>query len=202
MLTQEWRIRVAFAVVLVCGTVLVGTRTPVPLAAASEVVFRIGGDIERLQQWTLDDLAALPRREVRARDRDGTEATFAGVALIELLRLAGVPVGEKLRGSNMALYLLVEAADGYRVVFALPELDPAFRERVVLLADHRDGQPLSTAEGPLRLVVPDEKRHARWVRQVGSCTVRRARDPCCPWRCDVLPESRYPGLAGRRETPD
>ena len=73
----------------------------------------------------------------------------------------------------MALYLLVEAADGYRVVFALPELDPAFTERMVLLADHRDGQPLTTTEGPLRLVVPDDKRHARWVRQVGSGTVRR-----------------------------
>jgi DMSO/TMAO reductase YedYZ molybdopterin-dependent catalytic subunit len=173
MLMQRWRVRAAFAVVLVCAAVLVGARAPAPLAAAGEVVFRISGDVERPQQWTLDDLAALPRREVHARDRDGTEATFTGVALVELLRLAGVPLGEKLRGSNMALYLLVEAADGYRVVFALPELDPAFTERMVLLADHRDGQPLATAEGPLRLVVPDEKRQARWVRQVGSCTVRR-----------------------------
>ena len=101
----------------------------------------------------------------------------------------------------MALYLLVEAADGYRVIFALPELDPAFTERVVLLADHRDGQPLSTAEGPLRLVVPDEKRHARWVRQVGSCTAA-PRDPCCPSPPGVPPGARYPGLTGRRETPD
>jgi DMSO/TMAO reductase YedYZ molybdopterin-dependent catalytic subunit len=174
MLTQGERMRAAFAVVLICGAVLVGAHTPVPPAAAGEGLFRIGGDVERPQQWTLDDLAALPRRELRARDRDGAEATFTGVALVDLLRLAGVPLGEKLRGSHMALYLLVEAADGYRVVFALPELDPAFTERVVLLADHRDGQPLSTAEGPLRLVVPDEKRHARWVRQVGSCTVHRA----------------------------
>ena len=174
MLMQGWRIKAVFAVVLVCGAVLVGTRDPAPLAAAGEVVFRIGGDIERPQQWTLDDLAKLPRREIRARDRDGTEATFAGVALVDLLRLAEAPLGEKLRGSNMALYLLVEAADGYRTVFALPELDPAFTERVVLLADHRNGQPLAAAEGPLRLVVPEEKRHARWVRQVavGHCPPR------------------------------
>ena len=71
MLTQGWRMRAAFAVALVCGAVLVGASAPAPLAAAGEVVFRIGGDIERPQQWTLDDLAALPRREVRARDRDG-----------------------------------------------------------------------------------------------------------------------------------
>src|SRR5262249_55966625 len=110
MLTQGWRIRAVFAIVLVCGAILVGARNPAPLAAAGEVVFRIGGDIERPQQWTLDDLAALPRREVHARDRDGTEVTFAGVALVEILRLAGVPLGEKLRGSNMALYLLGDAA--------------------------------------------------------------------------------------------
>ena len=174
MLKQGGHIRAAFVVVLVCGAVLLDARAPAPLAAAGEVVFRIGGDTERPQQWTLDDLAALPRREVRARDRDGTEATFAGVALVDLLRAAGVPLDAELRGSNMAMYLLVEAADDYRVVFALPELDPAFTERVILLADRRDGQPLAAAEGPLRLVVPDEKRHARWVRQVRSCTVRRA----------------------------
>jgi hypothetical protein len=121
-----------------------------------------------------DDLATLPRHEVHARDRDGTEVSFAGVALVDLLRLAGVPSGPDLRGNNMALYLLVEATDGYRVVFALPELDPAFTDRMVLLAGHRDGQPLAAAEGPLRLVVPGEKRYARWVRQVVSCTVRRA----------------------------
>ena len=85
-----------------------------------------------------------------------------------------VPLGQELRGQHLATYLLIEAADGYRVVFALPELDPAFTDREVLLADRRDGQPLAAAEGPLRLVVPGEKRHARWIRQVLSCTIRRA----------------------------
>jgi hypothetical protein len=47
-------------------------------------------------------------------------------------------------------------------------------ERVVLLADRRDGKTLSATEGPLRVVVPDEKRQGRWVRQVITLTVRRA----------------------------
>jgi len=68
----------------------------------------------------------------------------------------------------------VEAADGYRVVFAVAELDPASTDRVVLLADRRDGKPLVGAQGPLRIVVPDEKRHSRWVRQVISLKLRRA----------------------------
>jgi DMSO/TMAO reductase YedYZ molybdopterin-dependent catalytic subunit len=174
MLTQKWRIGATFAVTLMCGSLLLGEGAPPPPASAGEVVFRVSGDVERPQQWTMDDLATLPRHEIRARDRDGKEATFTGVALVDLLRLAGVPLGQELRGQHLATYLLIEAADGYRVVFALPELDPAFTDREVLLADRRDGQPLAAAEGPLRLVVPGEKRHARWIRQVLSCTIRRA----------------------------
>jgi hypothetical protein len=46
-------------------------------------------------------------------------------------------------------------------------------DRVVLLADTKDGQPLPTREGPFRIIVPDEKRPARWVRQVRAVTVRK-----------------------------
>jgi hypothetical protein len=62
--------------------------------------------------------------------------------------------------------LLVEAADSYRVVIALPELDPAFADKQVVLAFLKDGKPLDEKEGPYRIVIPDEKRMARWVRQV------------------------------------
>jgi hypothetical protein len=83
------------------------------------------------------------------------------VALVEILRLAVVPFGEGLRGKNLALYLMVEVADGYRAIFALPGLDPAFTDRVILLADRKGGYSLSISEGPLHIVAPDEKRYAR-----------------------------------------
>jgi hypothetical protein len=103
---------------------------------------------------------------VHAKAHDGKDSRYEGVALFEILRKAGLAHGKELRGKAVALYLVVEAADGYRAVFALPELDPDFNDRVILLADRRDGQALSTREGPLQIVVPGEKRHARWVRQV------------------------------------
>ena len=59
----------------------------------------------------------------------------------------------------MAQYVIVEAADGYRAAFAVAELDPAFTDRVILLADHRDGKPLSTQSGPLQIIVPGETQH-------------------------------------------
>jgi hypothetical protein len=42
---------------------------------------------------------------------------------------------------------------------------------VVLVADRRDGNPMNQDEGNLRLILPHEKRHARWVRQVVRITV-------------------------------
>jgi hypothetical protein len=66
----------------------------------------------------------------------------------------------------LASCLLVEAADGYRVVIALPEIDPAFTDKQFVLAFLKDGKALDEKEGPYRIVIPDEKRMARWVRQV------------------------------------
>lgn len=143
-------------------------------ASLSDYELRIGGEVEHDLKLGPADLSRLPRRSVVAKDHDGTESTFEGAALIDVLQLAGVKFGEGLRGKSLALYLVVEAADGYRAVFALPELDPAFTDHVVLLVDRRDGRKLSDAEGPLRIVVQGEKRQARWVRQVRSLIIKRA----------------------------
>jgi len=77
-----------------------------------------------------------------------------------------VKLGEAIRGKALANYLMVEAGDGYRVAFTLPEVDPVFTDLIFLLADRRDGQPMGEYEGRLRIVVPHEKRHARWMRRV------------------------------------
>lgn len=144
--------------------------------AASSVILRVGGEVARPLAMTAADFAKLPRLSVKAKDH-GTDATFEGAALGEVLKLAGVEFGESLRGKLLETYLLVEAMDDYRAVYALTELDPAFTDRVILLADRRDGKPLSEKEGALRVVIPDENRAARWVRQVVRLTVRRDRQP-------------------------
>lgn len=100
--------------------------------------------------------------------------TYEGVPVTEILRRAGAPLGEQLKGPQMTLYVLVNAIDGYRAVFALPEFDPGFTDQVILLADRRDGHPMTAPDGPFRIVVPQEKRHARWVREVTSLEVRQA----------------------------
>jgi hypothetical protein len=56
---------------------------------------------------------------------------------------------------------------------ALWDGHPDFIEREIVLADKRDGKPLADAQGPLSLIVPGEKVHARWVRQVKSLEIVR-----------------------------
>ena len=124
------------------------------------------------KQLTAAQIAALPRTSVTISDH-GTKATFEGTELTNLLTMVGVPTGEKLRGKELAGYLMIEAADGYRALFALPETDPAFAGRKIILADRRDGKPLSEKEGPFRVVVEGEKRQARCVRQVTRIIVGR-----------------------------
>jgi DMSO/TMAO reductase YedYZ molybdopterin-dependent catalytic subunit len=141
---------------------------------AEDALLRIEGESARPLTLSRAAFAQLPRTVVQVRDRDGTVSAYAGVLMRDILALASVPLGEHLRGDRLALYVVVEASDKYRVVFALPEFDAAFTERLVVLADRRDEQPLPAAEGPLRLVIPDEQHRARWVRQVVSIYIRRA----------------------------
>jgi hypothetical protein len=116
------------------------------------------------------DIEALPRSKVTTGASSGS-ATFEGVQLKAVLEKAGVGFGETLKGKRMASCLLVEAADGYRVVIALPEIDLAFNDKQVVLAFLKDGKPLDDKEGPYRIVIPDEKRMARWVRQVTTLKI-------------------------------
>ena len=114
---------------------------------------------------TKADIEALPHVKVTT-SASGTSATFEGVSLKAVLQRGGVEFRETMKGKRLASCLLVEAADGYRVIIALPELDEAFTDKQFLLAFLKDGKPLDDKEGPYRIVIPDEKRMARWVRQV------------------------------------
>ena len=117
------------------------------------------------------DLDALPHVKVAASEHGSPAVNFEGVALKSVLEKAGVTFGESMKGKRLTNCLLVEAADGYRVVIALPELDPAFTDKQIVLAFLRDGKPLGEKEGPYRIVIPDEKRMARWVRQVTTLKI-------------------------------
>ncbi len=151
-----------------------GQDRPAAKGAGAGLILTVKGAVERELKLTPLDFRKFPRQTVHAKDHDGKDADYEGVALVAVLEAAGVKFGKDLRGPALATYLVVEAADDYRAVFALPELDPAFSDRVVLLADRRDKLPLDKNHGALQVIVPGEKRHGRWVRQVVSLKLGKA----------------------------
>ena len=126
---------------------------------------------------TVSDLAGMPHASATVHTHDGKEHTYEGVLLAHVLTKAGQPLGENLRGSLLSKYVLVTAHDGYRVLFSLPELDPAFSDGRIIVAYKVDGESLPPHEGPLRIVIPAEKREARWVRMVEKIGIMATPEP-------------------------
>lgn len=136
--------------------------------------FKISGTVTTPLDLTAADLKGLPRKTLRVDNAHSKKTeVYEGVLVEDLLKKAGVPQGEQLRGQAMATYVLVEAADNYRVVFALEEFNSSFQDSEIIVADTMDGAPIPAALGPFRLVAPHEKRPARWVEMLKSITVVR-----------------------------
>jgi hypothetical protein len=121
---------------------------------------------------TAKTLAGLPRVKAEAKEHENPAATYEGVTLGSILERAGIPRGEKLRGNGLRAIVIITATDGYQVVFTVAETDPAFTDRLIILADKKDGKPLPEKEGPFRIIVPAEKRPARWIRNVKTIAIK------------------------------
>ncbi|HXK04962.1 MAG TPA: molybdopterin-dependent oxidoreductase [Verrucomicrobiae bacterium] len=135
------------------------------LASAQDAVpsVQVTGAVKQPLTLTAESLAKMPRATVKTTSR-GIETAYEGVWLTDILRQAGVPQGEQLRGRALAGYVLAQAQDGYQVVFSLAELDPSFVDGGVLLADTANGKPLFGEQGRFRLIAPHDKPGARSLR--------------------------------------
>lgn len=122
---------------------------------------------------TLTDLWKLPQHTVGTADH-GVPTTFEGVLLADVLSRVDLPTGPKFQHTAASYYVLVEADDGYKAVFAWAEVDSTITDKAVYLVTRRDGKPLSAGDGPFQLVAPGEKKNTRWVRRVKALAIRRS----------------------------
>lgn len=135
-------------------------------------MLEISGDIPRPRIFHELDWKQLKHTSLSATNtHEKKPAKYGGVPLRDLLVDAGVPSGKDLRGKALATCIVVIASDGYQVTFSIAELDEGIGNLTVLVADSEDGNPLAQKAGPLRLVVPTDKRPARWVRMVKAIRV-------------------------------
>jgi len=124
----------------------------------------IYGDEDETLAISRGELERMPSITVEASFHDGRSATFEGVRIRDLLTLAGAPT--HVQGPELLRFLVVEATDGYRALFSRSEVEPDFRAEPPILAYRENGRPIDPKFGPLQVIVPDELRHVRWVRQV------------------------------------
>jgi DMSO/TMAO reductase YedYZ molybdopterin-dependent catalytic subunit len=143
--------------------------------AEKQTYVKITGEVTAPLELKLADLQQFTQTEVIRKDKDGTNHTYSGVILSSILQKAGVTLGKDLRGENLTKYVQVEASDGYQIVFALAELDKDFTDRTIILADKIDGKPLAPGDGPLRIIVQDEKKPARCIKMVTGIKVAFAK---------------------------
>ena len=122
------------------------------------------------------EFKALPHTTVTVHnEHTKADETYSGVRVSDLLAKMDAPLGTKLRGPALSAYLVATGADGYVAVVALAEADPSFHPGEVIIADSVNGQPLDAHSGPFKLVVSEDKRPARWVRNLVSIELKSAK---------------------------
>jgi hypothetical protein len=118
-----------------------------------------------------EELAALPHKSVSVFNAHSkTNETYSGVLLADLLSKVGVPLGEAVRGKLFLIGIVASGTDNYGVLYSLAEVDPAIHTGDVIIADTLDGQKL-TKDGAFKMVSSEERRPARWVRNLTSISV-------------------------------
>lgn len=118
-----------------------------------------------------EEFAALPHKTVSVFNAHSkTNEKYAGVPLTDLLAKAGVPSGEQVRGKVFLTGIVAEGTDNYGVLYALAEVDPSIHTGDVIVADSVNDHKLEK-DGAFKLVSTEEKRPARWVRNLASITV-------------------------------
>jgi DMSO/TMAO reductase YedYZ molybdopterin-dependent catalytic subunit len=159
--------------IVIILTLLVGAVAGLGAQQAAPSI-SVTGSVSTPLTLTVEALGQMPRATATI-SAAGIETQYEGVWLREILKKAGVPDGEELRGKALTTYVLAEAQDGYQVVFSLGELDPALGDMPILVADKANGKPLFGENGAFRLVSPRDKRGARSVRMLTKIEVVQVR---------------------------
>ena len=157
---------------LLCGlqpTVSAQMEHSAPSALSSQLTIKTYDG--KTSTLTPADLAALPHKQVTVFNaHTKANETYSGVPLAELLSKDGVPMGEAVRGKLFEIGIIAQGTDGYGVLYSLAEVDPAIHTGDVIVADTLDGQKL-TRDGAFKMVSSEERRPARWVRNLTSISV-------------------------------
>jgi DMSO/TMAO reductase YedYZ molybdopterin-dependent catalytic subunit len=127
----------------------------------------VRGDIQSPLQFSVEDLKARFAAQIQnikfTAGMDKSVRVGTGVPLLSVVQAAVLSTDKEIKHHNLKFVVVVEAYDGYRVVFSLAELLPQAGNAQAWLIWNVDGKPLSGKEAPLRLIVPTDKAADRYI---------------------------------------
>lgn len=120
------------------------------------------------------DLKALPHVTVSVHNvHTSKDESYSGVPVKDLLALVAPAKGEGPKVSGNMTLVIAGATDGFQVAITLCDTNPECRNGQSIVADALDGAALAQ-DGAFKLVLSEDKRPARWARNLQSLTVKAA----------------------------
>ncbi len=120
------------------------------------------------------DFKALPHVTVKVHNaHNGNDESYSGVAVKDLLATVEPAKGEGPKVSTNMQLVIAGATDNFHVAITLCDINPECRNGQAIVADTLDGAPLM-ADGAFKLVLTEDKKPARWARNLSSLTVKAA----------------------------
>ncbi len=126
----------------------------------------------------------------------GATTSFTGVSLWDLLLQQGLAINSP---NLLNEYVVATGTDGYKAIFSLEEIDPAYGNENDLIAYQTNGGSLGTT-GEFRIVVPEDGKAGRYVSNLDSLTLYSAVPE--PASALLLLSGLFiPGFIGKRKPP-
>lgn len=132
----------------------------------------VAGHLPRAGQIAREQLESLGAEDIPWTFRDQAHV-YRGIRLDKLLTHFGFEAGPggssvtpRDRRPGWRDIVVATAADGFVAVFTCAELMPEMGPTRAFVVWSRDGEPLPTDEGPLRLVVATDQKGSRSARQI------------------------------------
>jgi hypothetical protein len=87
---------------ITCLALSASAQTSTAPTTIQDVLLAVNGEVVTPLKLTRADLDKFPRQALRAKDHDGKEYNYEGVAIVEILQKAGLKFGDALRGKALA----------------------------------------------------------------------------------------------------
>jgi len=102
--------------------------------------------------------------------------TYTGVSLWNLIQDSGLLTDPSTKNDLLNFAVVATGSDGYRAVFSLGEIDPAFgnQQDIVAYTDQKGQLGSGGSDGAMRIVVPGDIAGGRYVSNLTSLQVFNA----------------------------